>query len=47
LQPIIEKRKHYENKLSEVREIILEGENKAREIARKTMLEVREAMRLG
>lgn len=47
LEPIIEKRKYYEGKIYEVREILLEGEKKAKDMAHKTMIEVREAMRLG
>ena len=42
LRPIREKRKYYEAHPEEVRRIILEGSEKARIQARKTLLDVRE-----
>jgi len=47
LAPILEKRRHYETRLDEVKEILAEGEIKAKQIANATMQEVREAMQLG
>jgi len=42
-----EKRSYYENHLSEVKEILHDGEMKARKVAQQTMNEVREAMKIG
>lgn len=47
LDPIIEKRKYYENNINEVKDILLDGEEKGRAEAQKTMTEVREKMKLG
>jgi tryptophanyl-tRNA synthetase len=47
LAPILERRKLYEADPVLVRSILLEGENKARAIAKETMQEVRAAMQLG
>ncbi len=47
LAPIIEKRKYYEQRLDEVKNILIAGENRARIIAQQTMAEVRETMKLG
>jgi tryptophanyl-tRNA synthetase len=47
LAPLIEKRRYYETNLDLVKNILIEGENKAREIAGHTMQEVRSAMQLG
>lgn len=47
LAPIIEKRKHYENNLDEVKEILNQGEKKAKEVAFATMDEVHQKMKLG
>lgn len=47
LAPIIEKRRHYEKNISEVEDILAEGERKASEVANQTMTEVREKMKLG
>jgi len=47
LTPIREKRLHFESHKREVEEIIREGDRKAREVARATMEEVREAMQMG
>lgn len=47
LAPILERRKHYEAQPEMVKEILHEGEAKARKIAGETMKEVREAMSLG
>jgi tryptophanyl-tRNA synthetase len=47
LAPIIEKRASYENNLSLVKEIIADGETKARQVANSTMKEVRTKMKMG
>lgn len=47
LEPIIEKRKYYENNMNEVKDILLDGEKKGRAEAQKTMAEVREKMKMG
>jgi tryptophanyl-tRNA synthetase len=47
LEPIIEKRKYYENNIDEVKDILSDGEGKGRAEAQKTMAEVREKMKMG
>jgi tryptophanyl-tRNA synthetase len=47
LLPILQRRNHYENNLSEVKSILADGEAKARKRAAETMAEVHEAMSLG
>ena len=47
LEPIIEKRNYYENKKSEVLEILDDGEKRAGKVAEETMKEVREQMKMG
>lgn len=47
LAPIIEKRKYYESKQDEVKQILFDGEERGRKIAQQTMFEVREKMKLG
>jgi tryptophanyl-tRNA synthetase len=47
LAPIIEKRKHYENNLDEVKDILADGEKRAKEVAVATMEEVHQKMKLG
>jgi len=47
LAPIIDRRKYYENNIERVREILCEGEIKAKLIAMKTMNEVHLKMNLG
>jgi len=47
LAPIQEKRRYYENHLHDVRDILLDGEKRARSVAERTMAEVHEAMRIG
>jgi len=47
LEPIIEKRKHYESRINEVKDILNNGETRGRNIAEQTMIEVREKMNLG
>lgn len=47
LQPILEKRFYYENHLDEVKSILSDGEAKAKIIAKETMKQVHEAMKLG
>lgn len=47
LDPILEKRKHYENNVETVKEILADGENRARKVAVATMQEVREKMLIG
>jgi len=47
LAPMLEKRRFYEARPEMVRQILHDGETRARSIARQTMTEVREAMNLG
>lgn len=47
LEPIIEKRKYYESRMDEVKDILHDGEKRGRIIAEQTMIEVREKMNLG
>jgi tryptophanyl-tRNA synthetase len=47
LEPIIEKRKYYEKNINLVKDILAEGENQGREEAEKTMIQVREQMKIG
>ena len=47
LEPIIEKRKYYENNLNIVKDILSEGEQKAKITAEETMHEVRQKMKMG
>ncbi|MBM3163463.1 MAG: tryptophan--tRNA ligase [Chlorobi bacterium] len=47
LEPLLEKRRYYEARMDLVRQILHEGEKKARSIASHTMREVRTAMMLG
>ena len=47
LEPIIDKRKHYENNLDEVKNILVEGEKRAKATAMATMEEVHKSMKLG
>jgi tryptophanyl-tRNA synthetase len=47
LDPILEKRKHYESNVEIVKEILADGETRARKIAVATMQEVREKMKIG
>ncbi|MBK8946471.1 MAG: tryptophan--tRNA ligase [Ignavibacteriae bacterium] len=47
LEPILEKRKMFENNITKVEEIIFDGETRARKVAQDTMKEVRNAMHLG
>lgn len=47
LEPIIEKRKYYESRMDEVKDILYDGEKRGRIIAEQTMIEVREKMNLG
>ncbi|ACF45020.1 tryptophan--tRNA ligase [Pelodictyon phaeoclathratiforme] len=47
LAPLIEKRRYYEAHMELVKEILLDGEARAKVIAGQTMQEVRAAMRLG
>ncbi len=46
LEPIREKRRYYEERPREVADIIITGGNKAREVARQTLEEVRAAIRI-
>ena len=46
LEPIREKRKYYEERPELVDRILIEGTNKAREVAKQTMKEVKQAMKL-
>jgi tryptophanyl-tRNA synthetase len=47
LEPILEKRKHYEGNLDTVNDILIDGEKRGRAVAEKTMSEVHEKMLLG
>ena len=47
LEPLIEKRRYYESHMDLVKNILLDGEAKAKIIAAHTMQEVRTAMKLG
>jgi hypothetical protein len=47
LAPIIERRKYYENNISLIKDILADGEQKAKKIAVATMHEVHEKMKLG
>ncbi|MCZ7611193.1 MAG: tryptophan--tRNA ligase [Ignavibacterium sp.] len=47
LSPIIEKRKHLESNLNEVKDILADGEKRAKLVAVKTMNEVHDKMKLG
>ena len=47
LEPIREKRKYYEQNINDVKEILIEGEKKAKSVAEETMGEVHKAMNLG
>lgn len=47
LEPIREKRKYYEERPNEVKDILLDGEKRAKATAQETMAEVREKMKLG
>ncbi len=47
LTPHREKRAYYESHLNEVKDILHDGENRARAVAVQTMTEVREAMKMG
>lgn len=47
LAPILDKRSYYEQNPAKVKEILLDGETRARKIAQDTMKEVREKMKLG
>ncbi|MBP9119758.1 MAG: tryptophan--tRNA ligase [Ignavibacterium sp.] len=47
LEPIMEKRKYYESRINEVKDILHSGEIKGRKVAEETMSEVREKMKLG
>ena len=47
LEPIIEKRKYYESRIDEVKDILHDGENRGRIIAEQTMNQVHDKMMLG
>ena len=47
LAPIIEKRKYYESRIDEVKEILHDGEIRGRKVAEQTMTEVHDKMKLG
>lgn len=47
LEPFRSKRSYYESNLTQVEQILLDGEKRARSVAEKTMQEVREIMKLG
>ena len=47
ISPILEKRKYYESHLDEVKNILADGEARAKKVAQATMQEVRDKMKLG
>ncbi len=47
LGPIIEKRKYYEERIDEVKDILAAGEQKAKQVAEATMNEVHNKMKIG
>jgi tryptophanyl-tRNA synthetase len=47
LSPILDKRKYYESNLQEVKEILNNGEMQAKKVAKETMEQVHNAMKLG
>jgi tryptophanyl-tRNA synthetase len=47
LEPIIEKRKYYESRIDEVKNILHDGETKGRKVAEETMHQVHDKMKLG
>ena len=47
LEPIIEKRNYYENNLNLVKDILNDGEKRAKVVAEETMNDVRNKMKLG
>ncbi|HCY77564.1 MAG TPA: tryptophan--tRNA ligase [Ignavibacteriales bacterium] len=47
LAPIIDKRKYYESRIDEVKDILHDGELRGRKVAEQTMNEVHEKMKLG
>ncbi|MCX6167866.1 MAG: tryptophan--tRNA ligase [Ignavibacteriales bacterium] len=47
LAPILEKRKYYINDINKIKEILNDGESKAKVIAKQTMEEVHQKMKLG
>jgi len=47
LAPIIERRKEFETQPNIIHDILADGEQRAREVAKTTMQEVRQAMRIG
>ncbi|MGE5350564.1 MAG: tryptophan--tRNA ligase [Acidobacteriota bacterium] len=47
LAPVLEKRHHYEENPSEVQDILLDGEKRAKAVAESTMQDVHEKMKLG
>jgi len=47
LEPIIEKRKYYENNMNDVLDILADGESKGKKVAQETMAEVHTKMKFG
>lgn len=47
LEPVLVKRKEFEGNIDSVKQILADGENKARSVAQATMQQVRSAMKLG
>ena len=47
LEPIIDKRKHYENRIQDVLDILEDGEIRARKVAEETMDDVHNHMKIG
>ena len=47
IKPIREKRKYYEERPDELKNILMEGSKKAKEVAAKTLVEVKKAMKIN
>jgi tryptophanyl-tRNA synthetase len=47
LEPILEKRSYYENRMDEVKDILKDGEERAHKVAKETMDQVHEKMKIG
>jgi tryptophanyl-tRNA synthetase len=47
LTPILEKRKYYEENLDEIKDILSDGEKRAKQVAKSTMNDVHNKMKLG
>ena len=47
LEPILERRSHYENRMDEVKDILKDGEERAQKVAKETMDQVHDKMKIG